>query len=160
MTKLSSIFLCFSCAVCLLSGCAASRMKTLRAELLATDKAWLRAAAEDDVDRITSYWTDDAVVYLADRLPVKGKEQLTNMVRRGRSTPGFSIRWDTFDAKIARSGDMAYTLAKYKITSPGPDGESSIQRGTSICMWRRENGRWRCTMEVHAPFGHSPVAGG
>jgi len=147
-------------AVSLVSGCAATRMETLRADLLATDKAWLGAAAEDDVGRITSYWTDDAVVYLADRLAVKGKEALTKMVRRSRSTPGFSIRWDTFDAKIARSGDMAYTLAKYKITAPGPEGETTIQRGTSICLWRREIGKWRCTMDVHAPGGQSPAAGG
>jgi len=159
MARTIAIFLLAVGALNLLSGCAASRMKTLRADLLATDKAWVQAVAGDDVGRITSYWTDDAAVYLADRPPVKGKEQLTNMVRRGRSTPGFSITWDTFDSRIASSGDMAYTLAKYKITAPGPDGELITQRGTSLCMWRREHGRWRCTMEVHAPFGQSPPAG-
>lgn len=149
---------CCGLVPALLGGCSAARTNALREDLLATDAAWAEAAAGNDVERIASYWTEDAVVYLAGRPPVVGKEALTNMVLRGRSTPGFSIRWNTFDSRIARSGDMANTLATYEISARSPDGTLVTQRGTSICSWRRENGKWRCSLEVHAPTGPSPLA--
>jgi len=137
-------------------GCATSRIEFLRRELLATDAAWAGAAVGDDVEHIASYWTDDAVVYLAGRPPVRGKKALTAMVRRGRETPGFSLHWETFDATVARSGDLGHTLATYTMTIPLPGGQLVHQHGTSICVWRWENGQWRCALEVHAPEGEPP----
>jgi ketosteroid isomerase-like protein len=145
------IALGFCLSIGWLGGCATTQVHALRDELLATDHAWAEAAAGRDVERIASYWTDDAVVYLAGRPPVVGKEALIRMVQKGRATEGFCIHWDTFDAVVARSGDLAYTLAHYTMTAPRPDGALVTQRGTSICAWRREDGTWRCTLEVHAP---------
>lgn len=47
-----------------------------REELLKVDKEWAQAAATRNVERIVSYWTDDAVIYPPDETPVEGKEAI------------------------------------------------------------------------------------
>lgn len=134
------------------AGCAATDMAQLRASLLETDRQWAEAVRGDDADRIASFWTDDAVIYVANRPPVAGKEALRAFVAKNRSIPGFSLSWDVSDVAIAESGDLAYTLGPYELTAPSPEGGLTTLRGNHICVWRRENERWRCSIEVHAPL--------
>ncbi len=146
---------CFSATIaiaCIAGGCDGSKIERLRVSLLETDRQWVEAAQGDDADRVAAFWIDDAVIYTAGRPPVAGKQALRAMVAKNRSTPGFTIRWETTESVIARSGDLAYTFGPYRITAPRPDGSLVTQTGHSICVWRREHGTWKCSLEVHAPL--------
>lgn len=133
-------------------GCITTSMDQLQTSLIQTDREWAQAVAGDDADRIASFWTDDAVIYTANRLPVVGKPALREFVARNRSIPGFSLFWNVSEAVVSKSGDIAYTLGPYTLTVPAPGGSLITLRGNHICMWRRENDQWRCNLEVHAPL--------
>ncbi len=133
-------------------GCVGPDLAGLHESLVKTDRQWAQAVRGSDADRIAAFWTDDAVVYTAGRPPVAGKEALRRFVARNRSIPGFSLSWQVSEAVVSDSGDMGYTLGPYQITVPSGDGDLMTAKGNHICMWRREQGQWRCNLEVHAPL--------
>lgn len=145
--------LCLTIVAGLMSaGCASTDLNRLRASLLETDRQWAQAVRGDDVDRIASYWTDDAVIYTANRPPVIGKKSLLEFVARNRSIPGFALSWEVSEAVVSEAGDLGYTLGPYELTVPSPEGGLMTRQGNHICVWRRVAGQWRCSLEVHAPL--------
>ncbi len=47
--------------------------KTEGDKLMALSREWSKLLSTKDVDRIVSYWADDAVLYCAGDAPLKGK---------------------------------------------------------------------------------------
>lgn len=139
-------------AMFMASGCATLNKQALRESLLESDKQWSVVAAGDDIERVVEYWTDNAVVYTAGRLPIAGKDALRAFVRKNRSIPGFSLTWEPTEAIVSRTGDLGFTLGPYTLTVPGQEGKLVTQRGHYICVWKREGKNWRCSHEVHAPL--------
>ncbi|MGD2136148.1 MAG: DUF4440 domain-containing protein [Gemmatimonadales bacterium] len=129
-----------------------------REALLAADRAWAEAAASRDVERIVSYWTDDARLYNPGEPPYQGKEALREMVADGMDTPGFSITWEAEDAVVASSGDMGYTFGRNTLTVPGPDGALMTIHGRYVTVWHKQpDGTWRCAIDI---FNAGPGEGG
>jgi|GEM_PF-6469078 len=65
-----------------------------------------------DVERVLSYGTDDALV-LAPGLPrVSGKAALREYVQGSMGVPGFRITWETKDALLSPDGQLAYIFSR------------------------------------------------
>lgn len=121
-----------------------------RARILRLDADWSRAAAEGrDVDRVVSYWAEDAVVLPPGSPPVVGKSAIREFVAKSFQIPGFSISWRTTDVVVARSGELAYSTATNRVTFSGPEGKQVIVDGTAVAVWRREReGVWKCIVDI------------
>src|SRR3989442_15681360 len=78
------------------------------AELERVDATWSAAAsASRDVERIVSFWADDAIVIPPGQLPIIGKDAIRDYVTASLKIPGFSIQWKTNRFTIARACDLA-----------------------------------------------------
>jgi hypothetical protein len=88
-------------------------LATEREHLLRRDAEWAEVALEGhDIERILSYWTDDAVV-LAPGLPrVSGKAALREYVQGSNAIPGFAITWESKDAVLSPDGQLAYLFSR------------------------------------------------
>jgi ketosteroid isomerase-like protein len=121
-----------------------------RQRLLERDAEWAAVSAEGkDVDRILSFWSDDAKVF-APGLPVfSGKAALRSYVEAALAIPGFHITWTTTEASLSRNGDLAYLLSTNAVTMPGPDAQPATSKGRAVTVWRRESdGEWRCVLDM------------
>jgi ketosteroid isomerase-like protein len=76
---------------------------SLRAHLPLTEWANL-AAAGKDVDKIVSYWSDDAVVVFPGQPMLKGKAAIRAYVAGCFQTPGFKIHWASKDPIFSPDG--------------------------------------------------------
>src|SRR3954470_5881974 len=64
------------------------------AALMKRDAEWADlATAGTDVEKIISYWSDDAVVMEPGQHPVEGKAAIRAYVTSMVKTPGFKIHW-------------------------------------------------------------------
>ena len=72
-----------------------------RRALMATSREWAQAAASGDLERIVSYWADDAIVLPPDQPAVVGKEAIREYVREGLAIPGFRITWEPEFAAVS-----------------------------------------------------------
>jgi len=120
-----------------------------RAALFKADKAWSEAAVSKDVEKILSFWTDDAIVHPPGQPAVIGKDALRLYVTEGFALPGFSIRWETSAFEVSASGDMAYGLGSNVVTIDDPQGKMLTERGRGVTVWRKgKDGGWKCVVDV------------
>jgi ketosteroid isomerase-like protein len=119
------------------------------AKLLRMDAAWADLASEGkDVEKVLSYWSDDATLYFPGQPVVKGKAALRTYVSESFKTPGFKIHWKSEKPVFSPDGRMAYMPGTNELTVPGPQGPMTLHyRGVSI--WRRDaDDQWRCVIDI------------
>ena len=119
-----------------------------RAALLQTDVEWAASAAGTDVERIVSYWTDDAVIYPPREAPISGKTAIRRYVAESLKIPGFAIRWKPTAAVVSASGDLGYTTGTNSFTFPDAHGRPMTTNGRYVTVWRKgPDARWRCVVD-------------
>jgi ketosteroid isomerase-like protein len=70
--------------------------------------------AERDVERILSYWTDDAVVRPPGLSVAVGKAALRQSVRSSLEIPGFRITWTSTGVTFYPDGNLAYVFGRMR----------------------------------------------
>jgi uncharacterized protein (TIGR02246 family) len=123
---------------------------TEEASLLKQDAEWAEAAASgQDVEKIISYWTDDALIIPPGQPVVEGKAAIRTFVAESLKIPGFKIHWVSEKVRFSPDGLVAYMRATSETTMPGPDGKLMTLPGRGITVWRREpDGQWRCAVDI------------
>jgi ketosteroid isomerase-like protein len=119
-------------------------------KLLKRDAEWADAAAAGkDVDKIVSYWADDAVVIPQGQPVAEGKEAIRAFVAGSLQIPGFHIHWASDKVSFSPDGQLAYMRSTNEMTVPGPGGAPMTLPGRGISVWRREaDGQWRCVVDI------------
>ena len=119
------------------------------AALMQVSRDWAKATESRDVERIVSYWADDAVVLLPDRAAIVGKDALRTMVRRDLSEPRFTLTWEPERAVIAQAGDMGYLIEHNRVTFPDASGRPRTAYGKVVSVWKKDaSGNWKCVVDI------------
>jgi ketosteroid isomerase-like protein len=121
-----------------------------RTQLLERDAEWAAAASEGrDIERVLSYWTEDAVVLPPGLPPVIGKAALRQYVLATLQIPGFRISWTSTEVIFSPDRNLAYMFSQNAVTMNGPDGTPATTKGRAVTIWRREpDGEWRCAVDI------------
>lgn len=123
---------------------------TEEAKLLRIDAEWADlATAGKDVDKIVSYWSDDAVLILQGQPVISGKKAIREYVTSCLSNPVFKIHWKSTKPTFSPDGKMAYMPGTDEMTVPGPDGAPMTLHLRGIAIWRLDpDGNWRCVVDI------------
>ena len=123
---------------------------TEEAKLLRRDSEWAEAASSGkDIEKILSYWSDDALLIFPGQPILEGKAAIRPYVASSLKTPGFKIRWVSSKAVFSPDGKMAYMPATTELTVPGPDSAPITKQLRGIAIWRLEpDGQWRCVVDI------------
>jgi ketosteroid isomerase-like protein len=137
----------------LAGGCASFHPFDPDAEsqkLLRRDAEWADvAAAGRDVDRIASYWSDDAVVIPPGQPIVEGKAAIRAFVAASLRIPGFRIHWVSEKVSFSPDGKLAYMHGRNTMTMRDAKGSLVTIPGRGITIWRLEpDGQWRCVVDL------------
>ena len=120
------------------------------AKLLRRDSEWAEAASSGkDIEKILSYWSDDALLIYPGQQVLDGKAAIRPYVASSLSIPGFKIHWVSSKAVFSPDGKMAYMPATEELTAPGPDGGLVTKQLRGIAIWQRDSdGEWRCVVDI------------
>jgi uncharacterized protein (TIGR02246 family) len=131
-------------------GCASANAPADAAsEILRVDAEWSQAAQARDLDRIVSYWAEDAIVYPPGAPALVGKAAIREYVAKSLQTPDFAISRKSDRAVVSKSGDMAYATGRNRVTFLGPDGKSVTVDGKAVTVWRKQtDGSWKCVIDI------------
>jgi len=133
-------------------GCNQSNvdLKAEEAAIMKTDSTWSATAKESkDVEKIVSYWSDDAMVLAPGQPAVKGKEALRKFIEDSRQIPGFSITWKSSDVHFSPDGKMAYMSGENLMTMDDSTGKKMTIPGRGYTIWRKEaDGNWKCVVDI------------
>jgi ketosteroid isomerase-like protein len=79
-----------------------------RKRLLERDAEWAALSSKgQEVERILSFWSDDARVFAPGLPPLSGKAALRSYVEGALAIPGFQISWTTSEASLSPDGQLA-----------------------------------------------------
>ncbi|HJS54105.1 MAG TPA: DUF4440 domain-containing protein [Chitinophagaceae bacterium] len=125
-------------------------LKAEEAVIMKVDSTWSALAAEGkDLDKMVSYWTDDAVVLPPGQPMVKGKVALRKFVEESFKIPGFSMSWKSSDVRFSPDGKLAYMYGENLMTMNDSTGNKMSIPGRGYTIWRKEpDGSWKCVVDI------------
>ena len=144
------LFLCAAAAaLCGCSAAPADKGDPVEA-LMQTSRDWSKAAEAGDMEKVATYFADDAVMISEGQQPVRGKQAIRSHLAEASKIPGFRIRWEPIEGKV--SGDMGYLLERTQMTTDGPEGTPVTQTLQSVTIWRRmPDGSWKNVVDAAVP---------
>jgi ketosteroid isomerase-like protein len=119
-------------------------------KLLQRDKEWADLAyAGKDVEKIVSYWSDDALLIFPGQPVLEAKAAIRAYVSASLNTPGFKIHWVSEKPVFSPDGKLAYMRGTDELTVPGPNGTPITLHMRGISVWRIDSdGQWRCVVDI------------
>src|SRR5207247_6748265 len=94
-------------------------------KLLARDAEWADlATAGKDVEKVVSYWSDDAVLIFPGPPVLEGKAAIRAYVAASFNPPGFNIHWVSQQPVFSPDGTLAYMRRPNEPTRPGLSGRT------------------------------------
>ena len=141
----TAIFLC----VFTFMSCKSTNTKLEQLKLIATDKEWSTAIAGGDIDKIASFWTEDAILYFPGAPIVIGKKSIKDIVIKNRTISGFSFEHKPAEVFVSSSGDFGYTTGTFNFLSPDKEGILLRRKGNYVSIWnKQEDGSWKCSINI------------
>ena len=118
------------------------------AQVRAADAAVTRAITTKDVDAISGYYANDAILMPTAEPMIKGKAAIREEWQHILAIPNFTNQTTTQDVKV--SGDLAYTYGVYRSKMMGENGKPVEEPGKFVTVWRREpDGKWRIVLDTY-----------
>ena len=141
-------------------SCQATDSKSEQLKLFATDKEWSAAIAEGNINRMVTFWADDAVLYAPEAQIVIGRESIKDILRKNRAISGFSFERKPAEVFVSNSGDLGYTTGTFNISLPDIEGKLIKRQGNYVSIWNKQkNGNWKCSVNIgNYRFSKTPKA--
>ncbi len=120
-------------------------------KLMNLSKEWAKAAIERDVEKVVSYWADDAVIMSPNEPAMKGIDAIREMVIESMQIPGFEVTWEPQEAFVSRSGDLGYVLIKNYFKLPLDTlGNINTIYNKGVEIWKKqEDGTWKNVVDIY-----------
>lgn len=139
---------------CIMTACSSPTTVDTKAEsekLMQASRDWAAAAKEKDIQKVLSYWQDDAVMFGPGDPVLKGKQAITEMVKGSFADSSFSISWEPLSADISKDGTMGYIIEKSLINYKDSTGPVT-HRLNAVSVWKKQaDGSWKNVVEMTTP---------
>ena len=113
------------------------------------DAQWSKAAESRDVDKLVSFYADDAIVLPAHAAIATTKDSIRNIFQRLLSIPGVALSWKPTNVTVAGSGDLAYSTGTYQMSVPDDSGKSITDHGKYVAVWKKQaDGNWKVAVDI------------
>jgi uncharacterized protein (TIGR02246 family) len=144
----------FIAHVLLLLSCNQTKVdqKAEGEKVMQLSKEWSQAASAGDVEKIVSYWADDAVLMSAGQPVLNGKQAIRKMVEESYKMPGFRISWQPQSVVVSESGDMAYLIENSQVSFTDSTGKPITLHNKAVTIWRKQaDGSWKNAVDISTP---------
>lgn len=117
-------------------------------ELIKADKAWSLAAKTNDMEKLWSFWEDEAMILMSADMTIKGIDQIKRFTTKARTDPNFEISWEVQGAEVSEKADMGYTFGIGRVQRTGSTGEPISITKPYLTVWKKQSdGTWKCIIE-------------
>ena len=152
-TQSSKLALCGCLALLILaSACTSPAPPDTRAAdetaIRALDAQWSKTAAANDLDGAVSYYADDASL-LPPNAPIAADKPAIRALWAALLVPGNSLSWEASKVDVSRSGDLAYIVGTYTLTTKDARGNPVNDRGKFVEVWKKQaDGKWKVEADI------------
>lgn len=120
------------------------------AAIRAAAKEWAAAAAAKDAEKFASFYAEDATLMLGNAPDVKGATTIRETAAGMMQDANFALSFETTAVQVARSGDIAYELGTYSLTTTNPKTKKpATEKGNYVVVWKKQaDGRWKAAVDA------------
>jgi len=152
------VAVCVAAAAAALQGCDQAQAPAGNGQdlqrLMQTSREWSKAAKAGDMNAVSGFFADDAVMISSGEQSVRGRQAIQTYLAETSKIPGFKISWEPIEGRV--SGDMGYLLERTQMTMNGPDGAPVTQTLQAVTVWRKmPDGSWRNVVDASVPAAGS-----
>ena len=113
------------------------------------DDAWSAAAASKDVEKVASFYAEDAVAYPPNEPVCVGRAAAKKVWAAYFADASFKISWKSTHAEVSKGGDLGFTSGPYEASYKGPDGAAINEKGKFLCVWKKQgDGSWKAIHDM------------
>ena len=113
------------------------------------DAQWSKAAGANDLESTVSFYSDDASLLPPDA-PIAVGKQAIRASWASMLGPGVSLSWSVSKVDVARSGDLAYLIGVYQMTSKDPQGKPVSDHGKLVEVWKKQpDTKWKTVADIY-----------
>jgi ketosteroid isomerase-like protein len=133
-----------ACTVALFSNAVLAGIPDNAKSLAALDNEWSKAATAGDVEKVVSFYADDAVAYPPNEPVVNGQGSIKDAWAKMLADPKTKLSWTTTNAGVDHN--TGFTSGTYQVA--GDDG-SVVEKGKYLCVWRKgADGKWKAIHDM------------
>jgi ketosteroid isomerase-like protein len=141
----------------LLAGCGPSApeidLEAERTAVLEADRTW--SQTPPDLDAFVAHFTPEGASLAGNAPAARGIEAIRAANQEMFEGPGFALSWVPSSAEVSASGDLAYTIGSYQLTSNDPAGKPWTRPGKYLTVWKKQpEGGWKVAAD--APSDDEP----
>lgn len=119
------------------------------AAIRAADAEWVKAAQAKDPDKWASFYAEDGAILPAGAPMAKGKAAVREVAAQLMALPGFALTFAPTLIEVARSGDLAYDVGTYELTTNNAKGEPVVEKGKYVVVWKKQaDGGWKVAADI------------
>jgi phosphatidylglycerol:prolipoprotein diacylglycerol transferase len=108
------------------------------------------AVAKKDIDRITSFYDDDARMLPTAEPAIRGIQAIRAEWAHILAIPNFENKSELQSVDVSASGDLAYTMGSYESVMMGESGTLVREPGKWVSIWKRHaGGNWRIVVDTY-----------
>lgn len=113
--------------------------------MLEADKAFSKMSGEKGMRKaFMEYIDDNGIMLRPGNMPIVGANAV-DLISQMDDDKGVRLIWEPLGSDMAQSGDLGYTYGIYTLKAAGAD---SIQHGTYVNIWRRQDdGSWKFVLD-------------
>jgi len=130
---------CFA-GLMLLAGCNQKPpvdSKAIEQTIKNADAQVLKAVVAHDLTTLLTYYADDSVSLPANEELLTSHPEIQKSWAT-RLIPGVDITWTPMYVEVAKSGDLAYILGSYTMTTKVAKGKPTTDKGKYLAIWKKQ----------------------
>ena len=122
------------------------------AAIRAASADWSKATQAKDLDKVMSFYADDARVFSPKVPMVQGKDNIRKGWQQMLALPGPGLTFTTSGVEVAHSGDLAWEYGAYEFSTADANGKITTEKGKYVTIWKKQpDGAWRVAADSTNP---------
>jgi uncharacterized protein (TIGR02246 family) len=120
----------------------------------AADLAWSKAAGDKDAAKFASFYAENAVLMAPGMAATKGRDAIQQAMTGMAQDPNFALSFAPTKIVVAKSGDMAYEIGDFQMTSSDKKKKPSTLKATYVVVWGKQmDGSWKALVDAPTTTG-------
>ena len=119
------------------------------AAIRSLDAEWVQAVAAKDAEKSTSFYDEHATLMAPGAKIATGTDEIRKTWAAMIGTPGFALTFSPKTIRVSQSGDMAYELGTFELTTDDKKGKAQTMKANYVVVWGKQaDGSWKALVDA------------
>ena len=119
------------------------------AAIRSLDAEWVKAVAAKDANNSASFYDQHGTLMAPGAKAATGTDEIRKTWAAMMSAPGFALTFSPNTIHVSQSGDMAYELGTFELTTSDKKGKPQTMKANYVVVWGKQaDGSWKALVDA------------